>query len=185
MGDTRLLDERAKVIAAIESAFATVTLGDGITIHEARALDDYEDARAARAVDCHVRWQDISDNTLRALNDVHCFLDDAGYRYYTPAYMRWVLRHLDDETDDHRSLDWSFMYSLDPGFDASRHRRMATFDAAQRTAVCLFLRHLVRAAGGHRDDAEQALVAHWGRYCDAGPSDDDDPDDFRRTRLGR
>ncbi|HEX8913130.1 MAG TPA: DUF6714 family protein [Humisphaera sp.] len=173
------------MIAAIESAFATVTLGDGITIHEARALDDYEDARAARAVDCHVRWQDISDNTLRALNDVHCFLDDAGYRYYTPAYMRWVLRHLDDETDDHRSLDWSFMYSLDPGFDASRHRRMATFDAAQRTAVCLFLRHLVRAAGGHRDDAEQALVAHWGRYCDAGPSDDDDPDDFRRTRLGR
>jgi len=56
---------RAALIAEIECAFGDVQRGNGITLHQARALDDYrneQEQAEARKSDTDTRWQHIPDS---------------------------------------------------------------------------------------------------------------------------
>ncbi|MEH2138375.1 DUF6714 family protein [Nostoc sp.] len=91
--DTLEEHNRLALIAQITAAFDGVERSDGITLHEARALDDYADTQKARKIDSESQWQDIPDEWIEYLFDVFPFFDAKGFLYYIPAYMIWCLKH--------------------------------------------------------------------------------------------
>lgn len=95
--------EALLLIEQIREAFIEVNLEEGITLHEARALDDYEDTQKARMIDSHIHWLDISDSWIENFCDIFAFLDPKGFRHYIPAYMIWCLKHYEQTTSS--SLD--------------------------------------------------------------------------------
>src|SRR4051794_10621110 len=86
--------ERQQLLDDIEAAFGDVRLGEGVSLHQARAIDDYKGAdeiAEARKLDTEERWQDISDATIDELSDTLTFLDADGFRFYIPRFIVYVL----------------------------------------------------------------------------------------------
>lgn len=91
--------QKATLIAEITTAFNGVSREDGITLHEAQALDDYagpEERAIARALDTESRWQDVPTEDITQGYNVLCFLDPKGFRYYIPAFLIWYLTSEED-----------------------------------------------------------------------------------------
>ena len=89
--------ERRRLLCQIESAFDGVRLGNGVSLHQARALDNYESgeeaAAAARTFDTEETWQEIPDEKVDRLGDALSFLDAEGFRFYIPRFMVYTLHH--------------------------------------------------------------------------------------------
>ena len=86
-------------IAEIETAFAGVQLGEGISLREADVIDDYgtdEERLAARAQDEVSDWRKISDELIEQHSYALCFMDPKGLRFHLPAHMRFTLRRYRD-----------------------------------------------------------------------------------------
>ena len=89
------MDRRDRVLKLIHDAFKDVQLGDGVTLHEATAIDNYAslaERQAARRLDTARRWQDVPDEHIARHYSVFSFLDVKGHVFYAPAYMCWLLR---------------------------------------------------------------------------------------------
>lgn len=79
-----------QVCQAIESAFAGVTLGNGIGLQEAQGLDDYADeatCAAYRATDEKDDWHRLSTETLNRCSSSLSFFDPEGMRFHLPAFL--------------------------------------------------------------------------------------------------
>jgi hypothetical protein len=151
------------VILEIERAFDGVAREDGITLHEAVALDDYaSDAgrTQARLRDTESRWQDVPTEDIEREYTIFSFLDDKGFKYYLPAYMTWMLRNFDHTHS--ASLD-STIYSLEPSSYFSK--RSTLFNLAQSTAILHFLEFFMT---DERFDDHSTLNAwtHWAQICE-------------------
>jgi hypothetical protein len=89
-------DEKAeKIIAAISQAFGKVLRGQGISLHEADALDSYasdDQLKQARQLDTDIHWWEIAPEQLERFNGVLIYTNAEGFRYYIPAYMTVALR---------------------------------------------------------------------------------------------
>jgi hypothetical protein len=84
------------LLKLIEDAFDGVTRGDAITLHQATVIDDYgseDEFLAAAKFDTEVRWQDVPDSAIVENPAPFHFLDNAGFRYYLPAFMSWAIRN--------------------------------------------------------------------------------------------
>jgi hypothetical protein len=84
-----------EVCRVIEAAFAGVTLGKGIGLHEGQGLDDYEDAAtcaAYRAKDEKEDWHRISAEALIRCHSSLSFFDAEGMRFHLPAFLLDDLR---------------------------------------------------------------------------------------------
>ncbi len=84
-----------ELIEQIASAFAGVTLEDGIGLWESDGIDDYRGAdeiRALRAKDEKTDWRRISADDLNYCNAAPSFLDARGLYFHTPAFMTAELR---------------------------------------------------------------------------------------------
>jgi hypothetical protein len=84
------------LIEKIEKAFDGVPKPLDITMHVARAIDDYvpEDKyEFLREKDNEEKWQDITDKKVELFDDILPFLDPIGFRYYIPRYMIWTLEN--------------------------------------------------------------------------------------------
>jgi hypothetical protein len=95
--------EKSALIDEITAAFKDVSREDGVTLHEALAIDDYygpEGRALARAQDTEARWQEVPEEDIRVSQFVLHFLDPKGFRYYLPAYLVWYLRNMDNEDPD-------------------------------------------------------------------------------------
>ena len=104
--DPVLLDSRAdrgrweaanELREKIESAFADVTLGEGIGLKEGRGLDDYEgpDVLAQlHAQDERTDWRRLTSEYLLSYQSSISFTDAEGMRFHLPA---WMLAELRDE----------------------------------------------------------------------------------------
>lgn len=151
------------VIQEIERAFDGVPRDDGITLHEAVALDNYAsdmERAQARLQDTESRWQDVPAQDIEREYTVFSFLDDKGFRYYLPAYMTWALQHFD--RTDSVSLD-STIYALEPS--SYFPQRSTLFNRAQATVIRYFLEFLLT---DERFDIPSALNAwtHWAQICE-------------------
>ncbi len=112
---------QSELIEKISVAFKDVVLEDGVSLHEARALDDYEDPIQARQIDCKVRWQEIPADWIEKFHDIFAFMDAKGFRHAIPAYMTWCLKYNRHDTnsfvstvlclksDDYRSKFFNFL----------------------------------------------------------------------------
>jgi hypothetical protein len=164
-------EEAGKLIADIESAFDKVQREDGVTLHQAFAIDccrSDKDCAKARKLDVETRWQDVPNADLENYPSMVHFLDSKGLRYYLPALMRRTILNYRTTA---ALTDLSTVSSLIP-YTGERNRRIKTerfslFSDAQRVVVCRFLRFMVRnwGEGGHVDVAEDALDGYWGQFC--------------------
>lgn len=162
-------EDRDRVIAEIEEAFDGVSREDGITLHEADAIDSHaseDELQRARDKDCESRWQDVPDAAIEGGADSLAHFDAKGLRYYLPAYMRWTIRH----GADSRSVSSDFViYTLARSVGSGEYfeERIAGFTPAQCRAICRFLHYIVASGEPdfERDVARKALADHWGQFC--------------------
>ncbi len=97
---------RLKVIEMIATAFSKVMLGDGISLHQADALDDYADQTTftkAREHDPETNWQCISDTKIEKFHESMVFLDALGFRFYLPAFITFALKSYNSKNGDIRA----------------------------------------------------------------------------------
>jgi len=117
-----LWNRKERLVREIKEAFAEVTLGDGIGLLEADALDmctDPDKPREARKQDERDSWQRIAESDLSwgGFSQKLCFTDAEGFRFLIPAFILAELNTycLHDDTLlhlSHRRDDRDGMYSL-------------------------------------------------------------------------
>jgi hypothetical protein len=149
-------EERKRVIAVIVEAFRNVRREGGITIHEADAIDAYgcyEDPAIARERDDETFWQYVPGDKIEKLSEVFPFLDDKGFRFYIPAYMKWTLENLRSGGNSCGST----VYSL----SANNKKKFVIFNAAQSAAILDFLTFM--ATYEDDGDAKKAIERYWGK----------------------
>jgi hypothetical protein len=170
MSDSKSVElgsEREELISEIRAAFHGISRGNGVTLHEARAIDDYkseEERKQARELDHDKSWDEIPDADIKHYHDVFSFFDVEGFRYHLPAYMIWAVRYFD--VSESCSSD-NVIYVL------SRSRILAerdaqvfnSFDLAQCRAICRFLKFMAsNPMFADADAANLALDEHWSRF---------------------
>lgn len=145
------------LIRLIETAFAGVMLGDGVSIRQADAIDDYKSERdqlQARKLDQLDSWMNVSDADIEHYPCVLAFMDEQGLLFHIPAYMRFAVRHLYDSNAI--SIDFT-IYSL-----MHDYWKKVKLTAEQRDAIVKFLAFM-----SERDDyadgtaARKALEDVW------------------------
>jgi hypothetical protein len=162
---------RSELIATIVAAFGEMQREDGVSLHEADALNNYgveEDPARARAVDTEHHWWEVPDAHMERLYWAHSYFDAKGFRYYLPAYMTWALRVLPEPNANTTSLD-SLLYTLTPSEEPPEsnwlfQKQVALLTSEQCKAICSFLQYLVRYGDGYGEMAQEALNRYWCKF---------------------
>ena len=90
-----LCDQAEQLISSLAESFRDVSLGNGITLHEANAIDlrlSVSEQRAMRRLDKASQWQNVPEEHLIKCSSALSFLDPAGFRFYLPAFLTFGLR---------------------------------------------------------------------------------------------
>lgn len=138
------------LIAEINAAFDGVCREDGITLHEALAIDDrksLEEIKVARQFDTDQQWQKVKNEDLLACESALSFLDAKGFRYYLPAFMLQSLKDwLPDSSGILDSCVFHLLHEPKKSLRKSEPSQIAakySFTAAQIEAIAKFLRFTV------------------------------------------
>ena len=163
--------EREEIEAAIRSAFGGVTLGSGVSLRQAQAIDNSIlgldppiDLPGPEITD---DWTRIPDSELA--RDCIAHLDRVGLRYYLPALLLWLLDHYDDGDvlvdmtviGTISALAWSAQ------FDTSYREVYATFTTEQRTSVARYVAALPRLVNLDPEDLtliSRSLDRYWAQF---------------------
>ena len=119
----------------IRAAFAGVSLGDGIGLRQAQAIDDYESEAVclrARETDENEDWSRISINDLNACQSSLSFFDAEGMRFHLPAYLI-------------ADLEGKYSHDLDfylTNLDDYAVSRFSLLSSIQRTAIREYLQYI-------------------------------------------
>jgi hypothetical protein len=140
----------------IESAFADVTLGDGIDIYAAQSLDDYGNSEEDRLSISAERsdWRRVPHEDLFPRFWAVTFLDAPGFRFYAPAIMTALLQ----PHDPGECLCSWFLANLQITKDGTIKgvQFKDLFSPRQRAAIVRFLKYLVNNTGPCGDTSEAA-----------------------------
>jgi len=144
-----------QLLVQIQNAFKDVTLGNGVGLYQAQALDDYrtkDEEAAARFNDEKSDWSKISSQQLNQCNSSLSFFDPEGMRFHLPAYLT---AELNGEYGFGMAFCLTFLEYGDSNFQL--------LSGPQRLAIRNFLEFL-------RDDADyeyersniiEALESYW------------------------
>jgi len=153
----------------ISSAFNGVSLGDGISLRQAQAIDNYgegitdEEFKHLRINEITNDWSKVSFEELELNCIAH--LDAEGYRYYIPAFMLSVLSHY--ESSSMRVI--GTLGSLYPKEKMWFYHmeRYSLLNQEQREAIAKYISVLPTLVSLDRDDLviiERALKNYWAQY---------------------
>jgi hypothetical protein len=140
-------DRQGELLRMIEGAFQGVELGDGVSLHESRVLDDYgttEERQAARVPDEKHDWHKaMLEPDMPWLFGVGCgglsFLDAKGMRFYLPACLTLLVSGHDHNV--YGDMYESLMFQLTRLGDYHRER-FDILTGVQRQCVCDVLTYL-------------------------------------------
>lgn len=129
--------EARQILEDIRREFAGISRGDAVTLHETQVIDRYGSAterQRAREMDTDSHWSEVRGEWIKAIRGTggFGFLDDAGFRYYLPAYMSYWLR-TGEEPD-------SLAYYI-AGRGCHRYQ---LFSTAQRETIARFVKFVLR-----------------------------------------
>ncbi len=163
--------DKADLVNLIENAFKGVSLGEGIGIYEAEAIDNYASEKKttkARAKDREEwkKWTDIPPQVIETFYSALCFLDVEGMRYVLPAYMRFAVENY--EASASASID-SPIYALQSNPVFVTENVDEYFTKEQYEVFAQFLKFMVLEAGEDYVDslcASQAYEKFWSKYDD-------------------
>ena len=152
-----MTEQEQRVSNLIRTAFAGVTLGEGVGLRQGRGLDDYADERTLasyRAQDEKDDWSAISIEDLNRYHSSLPFFDPEGMRFHLPAYLLADLEHALKIAD----VLFPLVYLAD-----GAQSRFQALSGAQRDAVREFL--LLRLSDPNyefpRPMIETALRDYW------------------------
>jgi hypothetical protein len=156
------------LLARIAHAFAGVELGEGVSMHETKVIDDYgtdEEYQAARALDEQFDWRKVIDDPYPTQElSMWAFLDAAGMRFYLPACMTRVVRD-GDHADDAGTLAWYMGIHLS-GIGSDYHREQLSLLNDEQKAcvreVLIYMRdYLPEWWGGDEELARSLDDGYW------------------------
>jgi hypothetical protein len=163
MGDIFPQPELRQLLADIEAAFGGVRLGAGVSLHQARAMDDdwvrQSDVADLRSKDPEERWQDITDKSLDLFSDTLAFMDAEGFRFHIPRFMVYSLTHAGDATGS-----WAVDAPIYTCMHKDETGRFSLLSPEQRRVIGRFLRLVAAHHHYFADEACQALDQFWGQY---------------------
>ncbi|WP_372831181.1 DUF6714 family protein [Pontibacterium sp.] len=116
----------------ITSAFVGVTLGNGIGLWEAQAIDDYESKDVQvknRERDQKEDWRALNYDDLQRCHSSLSFFDADGMRFHLPAFIIGSIRN---EVDD------PIFHLIQP--DEYSISRFSTLSNIQRKSVVMYLK---------------------------------------------
>jgi len=117
----------------IEIAFDGIELGDGVSLHQALAIDDWAskaNIAAARAFDTEQRWQDVADEKVKRFFDTLNFMDAEGLRFYLPRFMTYAIHNEATDYDVRQAVLWQI---------ETVNHRLLLLSERQQAAVKAFL----------------------------------------------
>jgi len=150
---------KSQLISKIEVTFSDVRLGSGVSLHQAEASDNYEsqeDFLKAKLKDHEVFWTDILDTKLDKFQYSITFLDNEGYCFYLPAFMRFSLNVEPAEF---------IFYNLSEG--PTSNRNLGTFlNPSQKSTIAYFLDYFSRhdTTTYVVNEAQQGLDKGWDKF---------------------
>ena len=150
-----------ELIEQITSAFANVERGDGVTLHQAIALDDYADdatVAAARLQYTDTYWIEVPRETLVNFESALSFMDELGTRYYLPVFMIAALEGYID-----LSTPFFKITNLMRALRKSMPEQVIAaykFDRNQCLAIANFLRFVV-GEQGENAESQSVLQVVW------------------------
>ena len=152
----RQTDNRRLAREKIRLAFADVRLEDGISLRQARAIDDNADADTIEQVrneDEAEDWSRIPLAALQKYNDTLHFFDAKGMRFHLPAFMIAMLSG---------EIGPSIVYPLTHLDDWSK-KKFCELSIEQRQAVRAFLLELEKdpAFEWEKLEISDALKSYW------------------------
>lgn len=167
---------RLRVIADIERVFHDVRRDGGTTLHqmdlwdaglmngEGSALEAGPLVREAESKDPEVTWQEITAEKLSQFSFSLVFLDDRGYRFYLPAFMKHALVTCDPQIgmSEYEGVLWS----LTDGMECSLRRELfADLTTGEKQVVASFV-HLFAVFGDEcqSPDGCKALRNGWDAF---------------------
>ena len=169
---------RDRLIDQIHTVFKDVKLGDGITLCEAGAIDDYgtdKERALAREMDQDIHWTQVDLEEADPGCSARYFVDAAGFRFYLPAYLVYTLKHgfadvFGGGSSD--SLNHEFtIYHLNASMYKSSEEyedvkaNYANFSRCERVCIARFLALYAELETNEIfDEAFEALRNHWGQY---------------------
>lgn len=161
--------DKAQLLRQIENAFARTLRGDGVSLHEAEAIDDHAsdaERRAARLKDGDTHWREVPDEDIARHSAVFSFLDLRGHVYYAPAYMCWLLRTGYDTPSN--SVE-SAQFAFDPWgkYEAGHHYKPAEmFTPEQCACIAHYLNYVYTVLDEESccSTAKDYLDAYWSRF---------------------
>lgn len=161
-------NEREILISEIRMAFHGISRSDGVTLHEARAIDGHkseEERKNARRLDKDNSWDEVPDAHIEQYYDVFSFFDVEGFRYYLPAYMIWAVKHF-DVSQSCSSDNVIYVLSHSTILLERDTQVFNSFNLVQCRAICRFLKFMAsNPTFADADAANAALREHWGKYC--------------------
>ena len=137
-----------QLISSLAESFRDVSLGNGITLHEANAIDlrlSVSEQRAMRRLDKASQWQNVPEEHLIKCSSALSFLDPAGFRFYLPAFLTFGLRA--EHPESYSILSSSYFHLLhEPGKSLRQSNPGAIiqhfgFTLQQSQALLSFLRY--------------------------------------------
>ena len=159
-----MTERQRHLLQMIEDAFRGVELGDGVSLHETIAIDNYEDAarrEAARALDEKQDWRKLIG--APALVEIVyvgglSFYDAVGLRFHLPAYLSLAVTDFDRV--DAGNLMESLMFHLTHLNDYSL-ARFSILDGPQRQCVREVLMFLRGEHELESTELDQAIEGYW------------------------
>lgn len=151
-----------EVIDAVREAFHGVAREDGVTLHEARVIDDYggsDERAAARMLDTEKAWEVVPVSDIEEYSEALSFLDPKGFRYYIPAYMIWAVRAYGDTASMSADAIVFHLKDLDGDFSFGR---LDLLSEPQRRAAAMFLLYISTEHGDR--DATEGVLRLWWKY---------------------
>ena len=147
----------ARVSKEIVSAFSGVSLGKGIGLWEAQAIDDYQTEEVQnkeRERDEKEDWSTLESSVLQRCHSSLCFFDADGMRFHLPAF---ILASLKGEVDDP-----IFQLTLLDEYGISR---FASLSDEQRSAIIVYLTWCIEndEYEFERPNIETSLNDYWKR----------------------
>ena len=158
--------QKEELMSIITDSFANISREDGITLHEAMALDDYlseEELIKARSKDTDQNWRDIDPHQLKGMESSLSFFDAKGFRYYLPVFMIAELSGCIDLATSFHHLTQLYPFSMrktTPEMIQEKYQ----FNSAQMRAIALYLLYVSEMNDLHQSKAELEVVERWKKY---------------------